>query len=132
MRLRSTLSEHFRWTRCRRRILIGSGSEVGLCVEAHENLKKEDIKSRFVSILSWKIFEQQSAENQESVLPTEIIARIPVEQATTYGWSRYTGLRGKRIGMKTFGASAPLKELQKKFDFSVESLMSEAQNLIGK
>jgi len=113
-------------------ILIGSGSEVGLCVEAHENLKKDGIKSRVVSIPSWEIFEQQTEEYQESVLPSEITARISVEQATTFGWSRYTGLRGKRIGMNTFGASAPLKELQHKFGFLSESIVAEAKSLLGR
>lgn len=111
-------------------ILIGSGTEVGLCVEAYEQLKNEGIKTRVVSFPSWEIFEQQSPEYQESVLPESVMARISVEQATTFGWSRYTGLRGSRIGMKTFGASAPLKELQKKFGFLPESLVAEAKRLL--
>jgi len=111
-------------------ILIGSGSEIGLCVEAFEQLKNEGIKARVVSMPSWEIFEQQTAEYQESVLPSDITARISVEQASEFGWSRYTGLQGKRVGMKTFGASAPLKELQKKFGFLPESIVAEAKRLL--
>ncbi len=113
-------------------ILLGSGTEVGLCIEAYEQLKTEGIKTRVVSIPSWEIFEQQTAEYQESVLPESVTARISVEQATTLGWSRYTGLRGVRVGMKTFGASAPLKELQKKFGFLAESVVAEAKRLLSK
>lgn len=113
-------------------ILIGSGSEVGLCVEVYEQLKSEGIKTRVVSIPSWEIFEQQSAEYQESVLPSAIMARVSVEQASTFGWARYTGLRGVRVGMKTFGASAPLKELQRKFGFSSASIVAEAKSLLEK
>lgn len=113
-------------------ILLGSGAEVGLCIEAYEQLKTEGIKTRVVSIPSWEIFEQQTPEYQESVLPESVTARISVEQATTFGWSRYTGLRGVRVGMKTFGASAPLKELQKKFGFLAESIVAEAKRLVSK
>ncbi len=113
-------------------ILIGTGTEVGLCVEAYEQLKTEGIKTRVVSMPSWEIFEQQTTAYQASVLPPDITARISVEQSSTFGWSRYTGLRGTRVGMKTFGASAPLKELQKKFGFTPESIVSEARRLAGK
>ena len=113
-------------------ILLGSGTEVGLCIEAYEQLKNDGIRARVVSIPSWEIFEQQTPEYQESVLPESITARISVEQATTFGWSRYTGLRGVRVGMKTFGASAPLKELQKKFGFLAESIVAEAKRLVSK
>jgi transketolase len=113
-------------------ILIGSGSEIGLCIEAYEQLKNEGIKTRIVSMPSWELFEQQTEEYRESVLPESVIARISVEQASTFGWSRYTGLGGQRIGMKTFGASAPLKELQKKFGFSPASIVAEAKKLLRK
>lgn len=113
-------------------ILIGSGTEVGLCVESYEQLKSEGVRTRVVSMPSWEIFEQQTAEYQESVLPESVTARISVEEATTFGWSRYTGLRGQRIGMKTFGASAPLKELQQKFGFSSASIVAEVKLLTGK
>jgi transketolase len=99
-------------------LLLASGSEVYLCIEAYENLKAEGIHARVVSMPSWEIFEHQDSEYRESVIPSDIKARISVEQATTFGWARFTGLTGERIGMHTFGASAPLKELQKKFGFS--------------
>ena len=113
-------------------ILIGSGSEVGLCVEAYEQLKSGGIRARVVSLPSWEIFEQQSEEYRESVLPEQVTARISVEQASDFGWARYTGLRGRRIGMKTFGASAPLKELQQKFGFLPASIVAEARRLTGR
>jgi transketolase len=113
-------------------ILIGSGSEVSLCVEAHEKLLAEGIRSRVVSMPSWDIFEHQSAEYQDSVLPPDVTARVAVEQASTFGWERYIGRAGRVIGMKTFGASAPLKELQRKFGFEPESVTEVAKELLGK
>jgi transketolase len=113
-------------------ILMGSGSEVSLCVEAFEQLKNDGINARVVSMPSWELFEQQSEEYQESVLPADVTARISVEQASVFGWSHFTGRRGTRIGMKTFGASAPLKELQKKFGFLSESIVAEAKRLLQK
>jgi len=113
-------------------ILMGSGSEVSLCVAAYEQLKSEGVKARVVSMPSWELFEQQSAEYQESVLPESVTARISVEQSSTFGWARYTGFRGERVGMKTFGASAPLKELQKKFGFLPESIVAQAKQMLGK
>jgi transketolase len=96
-------------------ILIASRSEVSLAVRAHERLFADGIRSRVVSMPSWDIFEHQTQEYQDSVLPPSLVARIAVEQASTFGWERSIGKRGRMIGMKTFGASAPLKELQKKF-----------------
>ena len=90
-------------------ILIATGSEVTLAVEAHEKLIAEGIRSRVVSMPSWEIFEQQSEEYQDSVLPPKVKARVAVEQASTLGWERYVGRSGQIIGMKTFGASAPFK-----------------------
>lgn len=113
-------------------ILLGTGSEVSLCVEAFELLNNEGIQTRVVSIPSWEIFEQQSPEYRESVLPESVWARISVEQGGVFGWSHYVGLRGRRIGMQTFGASAPLKELQKKFGFLPEAIVAEAKSLIGR
>lgn len=113
-------------------ILLGTGSEVSLCVEAFELLNNEGIRTRVVSIPSWEIFEQQSPEYRESVLPESVWARISVEQGGVFGWSHYVGLRGRRIGMQTFGASAPLKELQKKFGFLPEAIVAEAKSLIGR
>jgi transketolase len=94
-------------------ILIASGSEVSLVVDAHEKLIAEGIRSRVVSMPSWGIFECQTQEYRDSVLPPNVTARLAVEQASTFGWERYVGGSGRIIGMKTFGASAPLKELQK-------------------
>jgi transketolase len=113
-------------------ILIASGSEVSLTVEAHERLLANGIRSRVVSMPSWDIFEHQTQEYQDSVLPPSVIARIAVEQASTFGWERYIGKRGRMIGMKTFGASAPLKELQKKFGFEPEQVVATAKQLLGK
>jgi transketolase len=113
-------------------ILIGSGSEVSLCVDAHEELVAEGIRSRVVSMPSWDIFEQQAPQYQDSVLPPAVTARVAVEQASTLGWERYVGRCGHVIGMKTFGASAPLKELQRKFGFEPERITQIAKELLGK
>ncbi len=113
-------------------ILIGSGSEVSLCIDAHEELVAEGIRSRVVSMPSWDIFEQQAPEYQDSVLPPGVTARLAVEQASTLGWERYVGRSGRVIGMKTFGASAPLKELQRKFGFEPERVTEIAKELLGK
>jgi transketolase len=114
-------------------ILIASGSEVSLCVKAHEELLAEKIRSRVVSMPSWDIFEQQSEAYQDSVLPPDVTARVAVEQASTFGWERYVGRRtGRIIGMKTFGASAPLKELLRKYQFEPEHVTDIAKDLLGK
>src|SRR5262249_46857873 len=105
-------------------ILIASGSEVSLAVEAHEKLLAEGIRSRVVSMPSWEVFEQQTAGYRESVLPSKVKARVAVEQGSTFGWERYVGATGEVIGMKTFGASAPLKELQKKFGFEPDKVVA--------
>jgi transketolase len=112
-------------------ILIASGSEVSLVVEAHERLVAEGIRSRVVSMPSWDIFEHQPREYRQSVLPPKVKARVAVEQASTLGWERYVGDSGCIIGMKTFGASAPLKELQKKFGFDPERVMAAAREQLG-
>jgi transketolase len=98
-------------------LLLATGSEVSLCISAHEQLTREGIRSRVVSMPSWELFDDQPAEYRESVLPSAVTARVAVEQASTLGWHRYVGSSGSVIGMQTFGASAPLKELQKKFGF---------------
>ena len=113
-------------------IFIATGSEVILAVEAHEKLRVEGVNSRVVSMPSWDIFEHQSQEYRDSVLPPSAKARVAVEQASTFGWERYVGSEGRVIGMKTFGASAPLKELQKKFGFEPEQLVAIAKNLLKK
>jgi transketolase len=113
-------------------ILIASGSEVSLCVEAHEELAAEGIRARVVSMPSWDIFEDQPRAYRDSVLPPEITARVAVEQASTFGWERYVGQSGRIIGMKTFGASAPLKELQRKYGFEPERVTEVVRELLGR
>jgi len=112
-------------------ILIATGSEVSLCVDAYEKLRAEGIKARVVSMPSWDIFEHQEKDYREKVLPKDISARIAVEQASTFGWSRYVGPKGRTIGMHTFGASAPLKELQKKFGFTPDAVVAAARELVA-
>jgi len=114
-------------------ILIGTGSEVSLCVGAYEQLKAEGIQARVVSMPSWEIFEyycRKHPDYRETVLPSRVTARVSVEQASTLGWERYVGSSGRIIGMETFGASAPLKELTKKFGFTVENVVDTAKEQI--
>ena len=111
-------------------ILIASGSEVGLVVDAHEKLMTEGVRSRVVSMPSWEIFELQSQEYRDSVLPPDITNRIAVEQASTFGWERYVGNTGRVIGMRTFGASAPLKQLQKRFGFEPDRVVEIAKEML--
>ena len=108
-------------------ILIASGSEVSLAAQAHEQLKKEGIRARVVSMPSWDIFERQPQEYRDSVLPPAVTARVAIEQASTFGWERYVGPMGRVIGMKTFGASAPFKELQKEFGFDPAHIVAAAK-----
>jgi transketolase len=113
-------------------ILIASGSELGLAVDAHGKLTAEGIRARVVSMPSWDIFEQQTQEYRDSVLPPSVKARVAVEQASAFGWERYVGASGRVIGMKTFGASAPLKALQQKFGFEPERVVASAKEVLGK
>ena len=113
-------------------ILIATGSEVILAIEAHEKLLAEGIRSRVVSMPSWDIFEHQSKEYRDSVLPPQVKARVAIEQASTLGWERYVGSEGCIIGMNTFGASAPLKELQKQFGFEPEQVVAAAKEQLRK
>jgi transketolase len=112
-------------------LLLATGSEVALCVQAYEQFKAEGIKARVVSMPSWEIFEKQPAEYRASVIPPSVTARVSVEQASTFGWERYVGLTGHKIGMSTFGASAPLKELLKEFHFTVEGVVAAAKAQIA-
>ena len=112
-------------------LLLATGSEVSLCVQAYEMLKAEGVKARVFSLPSWELFERQSQEYRDSVLPRSILARVCVEQASTFGWERYVGRLGHAIGMRTFGASAPLKELLKKFGFTAENVVAAAKHQIG-
>lgn len=111
-------------------LLIATGSELCLAVQAHEHLAAEGIRSRVVSMPSWDIFEKQTQEYRNSVLPPEVTARVAIEQGSTLGWERYVGGSGQVIGMQTFGASAPLKELQKKFGFEPDRLVTIAKELL--
>jgi transketolase len=113
-------------------ILIASGSEVSLAVDAHEVLASQGIRSRLVSMPSWDIFEHQPAAYREEVLPPGVKARIAIEQGSVLGWDRYVGTEGRVIGMKTFGASAPLKELQRKFGFEPEWVVAAAKEVLGR
>jgi transketolase len=112
-------------------IIIASGSEVSLAMEAHESLLGEGIRSRVVSMPSWEIFEQQSQAYRDSVLPPTVKARVAVEQASILGWERYVGGSGHVIGMKTFGASAPLKELQRKYGFEPNQVIAGVKQQLG-
>ncbi len=113
-------------------ILIGTGSEVALCVTAYEKLTAEGAKVRVVSMPSWELFEHQPQSYRDSVLPPNVTARVAVEQASTFGWERYVGLTGAVIGMKTFGASAPLKDLLTKFGFTPDGVVTAAKQQLAK
>ena len=113
-------------------ILIASGSEVALIVEAHEALAAEGVRSRIVSMPSWDIFEHQPQAYREEVLPPGVKLRLAVEQGSALGWERYVGDQGRVIGMKAFGASAPLKELQRKFGFEPEKVAAAAMEMLGR
>lgn len=113
-------------------ILIATGSEVSLVVDAHEALAARGVRSRVVSMPSWDIFEHQPQSYRDEVLPPAVTARIAVEQGSELGWDRYVGARGRVIGMKTFGASAPLKELQRKFGFEPDKVVAMAMELLGR
>ncbi len=112
-------------------ILIGTGSEVSLCLGAADELAADGIRARVVSMPSWELFEMQDAAYRAEVLPPEITARVSVEQAATIGWERYVGMRGAKIGMHTFGASAPLKALQTKFGFTPDRVAEAARDQVA-
>jgi transketolase len=112
-------------------ILMGTGSEVSLCVDAYEKLKAEGIKARVVSMPSWEIFDRQDAAYKESVLPSSVTARVSVEMASTFGWDQWVGLKGRKVGMHRFGASAPLKDLLKFFGFTVDAVVADARKAIA-
>ena len=111
-------------------ILIATGSEVQLAVRAHESLLAQGIRSRVVSMPSWDVFEQQSSDYRDRVLPPNVTARVAIEQGSSFGWERYVGSQGRIIGMHTFGASAPLKELQHHFGFDPEGVVATAKALL--
>ncbi len=113
-------------------ILMATGTEVGLAAEAYEKLKAEGVRARLVSMPSWELFEHQDQAYRDSVLPPSSTARVAVEQASGFGWERYLGTRGEMVGMKTFGASAPLKELQKRFGFTADGVVAAAKRVMGR
>jgi transketolase len=112
-------------------ILIGTGSEVALCLDAAEKLKAAGVRARVVSFPSWDLFEHQDQAYRDQVLPPDVAARVAVEQGSTLGWERYVGPKGHVIGMRSFGASAPLKDLQKKFGFTADAVVQAARELLG-
>jgi len=112
-------------------LLLATGSEVSLCVAARDQLARDGIRARVVSMPSWELFEKQPQEYREDVLPPTVTARVSVEQAGTLGWSRYVGPGGICLGMKTFGASAPLQQLQQKFGFTAERVAAAARQVLG-
>jgi len=112
-------------------LLLASGSEVALCLEAYEQLKGDRIKARVVSMPSWELFDDQPQEYRDRVLPPQVTARVSVEEASTFGWAGYVGATGHSIGMRTFGASAPLKELIKKFGFTAEHIVAAAREQLA-
>jgi transketolase len=113
-------------------ILMATGSEVYLCIDAYEKLKAEGIRARVVSMPSWELFEHQDQSYRDQVLPPDVVARVAVEQASGVGWAQYAGPKGRIIAMHTFGASAPLKDLQKKFGFSSDAIVQAAREQLGK
>jgi transketolase len=116
-------------------LLLATGSEVSLCLDAYERLRQEGFKARVVSMPSWEIFERycrDHPEYRERVLPAAVTARVSVEKASTLGWSRYVGSQGQSLGMETFGASAPLQELQKRFGFTADHIVAAAKQQIAR
>ena len=113
-------------------ILMGTGTELQHCVAAYEKLKAEGVKARVVSMPCWEIFDQQDTAYKESVLPAAVSARVSIEMGATLGWDRYVGPKGKMIGMHSFGASAPLKDLLPKFGFGPDFVVTAAKQLLGR
>jgi transketolase len=113
-------------------ILMGTGSELSLCVSAYEKLTAEGIHARVVSMPSWELFDKQESTYKDSVLPPSVTARVSVEMGATFGWERYTGTKGRNIGMHRFGASAPIKDLLKYFGFTVDHVVAEAHAVLGR
>jgi transketolase len=112
-------------------LLLATGSEVSLCLGAMDLLARDGVRARVVSMPSWELFEKQPQDYREGVLPPSVTARVSVEQAGTLGWSRYVGPNGICLGMKTFGASAPLQQLQQKFGFTAERVAAAARQVLG-
>jgi transketolase len=113
-------------------LLIGTGSEVALCVDAYEALTKEGVKARVVSMPSWELFEHQDQAYRDHVLPPAVTARVSVEAGAVLGWDHYVGSSGAKIGMHTFGSSAPLKYLMTKFGFTPDAVLEAARQQLAK
>ncbi len=113
-------------------ILLSTGSEVHLCLEAYDRLTAEGVKARVVSMPSWDLFEVQDRAYRDSVLPPQVRARVAVEAAAELGWDRYTGFDGEAIAMRSFGMSAPAKDLQKHFGFTVDKVLEAARRQLGR
>ncbi len=113
-------------------ILIATGTEVALTIDAYEKLKADGVKARVVSMPCWELFEHQDQSYRDSVLPPSVRARVAVEMASTFGWERYVGLNGRIVGMRSFGASAPLKDLLKHFGFTVEAVVAVAKDVLAR
>jgi len=112
-------------------LLIGSGSEVALCLEAAASLALEGVAVRVVSMPSWELFERQAKEYRDSVIPPGLAARVSVEEASTFGWRQYVGIGGATVGMTSFGASAPLQQLQHKFGFTSANVVAAAKRVLA-
>ena len=108
-------------------ILIGTGSEVALCLDAYEQLTKQGVRAQVVGMPSWELFDDQDQPYRDSVLPPQVKARVSVEEASDFGWTKYTGIDGHNICIETFGASAPIKQLLRKFGFSAENIVAAAR-----
>jgi transketolase len=113
-------------------ILIGTGSEVSLCLDAYERLSIEGVRARVVSMPSWELFDDQGRDYRDSVLPPHVKARVSVEEASDFGWTKYTGTEGENIGIETFGASAPIKQLLKEFGFTADHIIAAAKSQIAR
>jgi transketolase len=113
-------------------LLLGTGSEVSLCIDAYHELARDGVKARVVSMPSWELFERQPQDYRDRVIPPQVRARVSVEQASTFGWARYVGSAGASIGMHTFGASAPLKALQTKFGFTPSAIVAAVKEQLVK
>jgi len=113
-------------------LLLFTGSEVSLCVAAYEQLKAEGVKARVISMPSWELFEKQSQEYREGVLPPRILARMAVEEASTFGWERYTGVTGSVLGMRSFGLSAPGKVVAQHFGFEPTHIVETDREQIAR
>jgi transketolase len=112
-------------------LLLATGSEVSLALKAYDQLTAEGVRARVVSMPSWELFEMQSKEYRESVIPTGVKARVAVEAGVRFGWDRYLGEKGEFIGMSTFGASAPVDVVFKGFGITVENVMAAARKVLA-